>query len=232
MQSKNNRIKGGVFKNKNVNIIEIDNFGHPHLRFKTVDYKFVNSAMQDLTTAFSWAFNNDKIDVLLLIPCFILDFLCIHPFRDGNGRMSRLLSVLLLYQTGYDVVKYISFENEINKTRDYYYDSLHQSSINWHTNKHDYMPFVENFLFMILRCYKEINNRFILVKNKKPTKAQRIYEIIKLNPCPTSKKNIKEMMPDTAIRTIELTLNKLVNQNKINRIGSKKQSTYIPAAAN
>jgi len=228
MQSKNEDkdIIGGEYKKENVNIVRIDNFGHKHLRFKTVDYKFVNKNMQYMLESYDYFSNSNKINSLLLIACFILDFLCIHPFKDGNGRMSRLLSVLLLEKNGYDVVKYISFENEISKSRDYYYESLQESSYKWHENKNDYIPFINNFLYTLLRCYRELNKRFVLVKDKKPTKKQRVYELIKLNIVPTSKSELIQMLPDVKPRTIELTLNELMKNKKIKKIGTFKNAKY------
>jgi Fic family protein len=225
MQDRNNEVQGGVFKNKNVNVIEIDEFNHAKLRFKTVDYKQVDDAMEQVELSYMSAIGESSINQLLLIPCFILDFLCIHPFVDGNGRMSRLLSVLLLYQNNCNVIKYISFENEINKHKHYYYDSLKDSSLNWHQNQNSYFPFIENFLLTLLRCYKELDKRFVLVKNKRPTKKQRVYELIKLNIVPTSKSDIVKMIPDAKIRTIELALNELVKNKKIKKIGTSNKTT-------
>jgi Fic family protein len=99
--------------------------------------------MQQLVYAFIDAYNDAGINKLLLIPCFILDFLRIHPFPDGNGRMSRLLSLLLLYKAGFDAGKYISFEEQINKNKNSYYEALRKSSENWEGGANDYMPFVE-----------------------------------------------------------------------------------------
>ena len=127
-------------------------------------------AMEQLELAYLDAKNNVYINQLLLIPCVILVFLCIHPFRDGNGRMSLLLSLLLLYENGFDVVKYVSFEEQINNYKKYYYKALKQSSIGWETDKNSYFPFIENFLSNLYMCYKELDMRFAVVHGKKITK--------------------------------------------------------------
>ena len=102
--------------------------------------------MEQLILAYYEARQDAEISPLLLIPCFVLDFLCIHPFIDGNGRVSRLLTVLLLYLSGYDIVRYISYEGQINKYKESYYEALRKSSEFWHENGNDYVPFIINFL--------------------------------------------------------------------------------------
>ena len=114
------------------------------------------NAMEELTYAYMEARDDSNINQLLLIPCVILDFLCIHPFQDGNGRMSRLLSLLLMYKNGFDISRYVSFEEQINLSKGNYYEALRQSSIGWHENNNDYIPFIENFLFTLYLCYKEL----------------------------------------------------------------------------
>ncbi|MDR1639044.1 MAG: Fic family protein [Clostridiales bacterium] len=101
------------------------------------------------------------VSQLILIPCAILDFLCIHPFPDGNGRISRLLSRILLLHHGYDVGRYISFEGQTEKRKGYYYEALRQSSIGWHESKNDYLPFINEFLTTLFFCYKQLDENFV-----------------------------------------------------------------------
>ena len=136
----------GKYKVTDNVIVEIDTEGNRRVRFRPVPATETEAAMEQLELAYLDACSNSNINQLLLIPCVILDFLCIHPFRDGNGRMSRLLSLLLLYKNGFDAGKYISFEEQINKYKDLYYDALQSSSSGWESNKNDYYPFIQNFL--------------------------------------------------------------------------------------
>ena len=136
----------GKFKTEDNVILEVDADGRRKVRFRPTAAAETREAMEQLELAYLEARADADINQLLLIPCVILDFLCIHPFRDGNGRMSRLLSLLLLYKNGYDAGKYVSFEEQINKYKAYYYDALKRSSDGWEDNENDYFPFMENFL--------------------------------------------------------------------------------------
>ena len=144
--------------------------GSRRVRFIPVPAKEVSDAMRQLILSYYDARQDSEISPLLLIPCFVLDFLCIHPFDDGNGRVSRLLTVLLLYIAGYDIVKYISYEGQVNKYKESYYAALEKSSISWHENENDYVPFIINFLQILYRCFKELDDSFmdISLKNLHP----------------------------------------------------------------
>ena len=144
----------GKYKVNQNYVIEEDTQGNRKVRFKPLEPKETPIAMKQLVLAYNDACNNININQLLLIPCVILDFLCIHPFRDGNGRMSRLLTLLLLYKSGFNVGKYISFEEQINNSKGNYYEALRLSSINWIENEQSYVPFIENFLLTLYMCYK------------------------------------------------------------------------------
>ena len=133
---------GGQYKTDDNVILEIDADGNRRVRFRPIPASETSKAMEQLELAYMVARSDANINQLLLIPCVILDFLCIHPFIDGNGRMSRLLSLLLLYKNGYDAGKYVSFEEQINNYKSYYYDSLKQSSIGWDTNENSYFTFI------------------------------------------------------------------------------------------
>lgn len=167
------------------------------------------------------------INQLLLIPCIILDFLCIHPFRDGNGRISRLLSLLLLYKNGFDVGKYISFEEQINQHKSYYYESLKDSSTGWNTNENNYFPFVKNFLFTLHSCYKELDTRFAVVNGKHITKKARIEATLLNSLLPMSKADLCKLLPDVSPTTVEAVLGAMVKDGRIKRIGSARASKYI-----
>ncbi|MDD7181282.1 MAG: Fic family protein [Bacilli bacterium] len=218
---------GGKYKDIDNAIIEIDSQGNRKIRFATTPARETKHAMEQLVFAYMAAANDSEINQLLLIPCVILDFLCIHPFRDGNGRMSRLLSLLLLYKNGFDAGKYISFEEQINKYKIYYYEALRQSSLNWHENGNDYSPFIENFLSMLYMCYKELDKRFAVVNGSKVSKSARIEATVLNSLAPISKKEICEILPDVSPTTIEAVLGKMVKSGQIVKIGSARNIKYL-----
>ena len=154
---------GGSYKNTQNYINETMPDGTSFTRFTPIAPYETPAAMDALCTAYEQAIAKENIDALILIPCFIVDFLCIHPFNDGNGRMSRLLTLLLLYKSGYSVGKYISIEKQIEKTKDHYYDVLQDADIGWHDEINDPTPFIHYMLSIILACYKEFEERVQLV---------------------------------------------------------------------
>ena len=183
--------------------------------------------MEQLVLAYNDACNNININQLLLIPCVILDFLCIHPFRDGNGRMSRLLTLLLLYKSGFNVGKYISFEEQINNSKGNYYEALRFSSINWIENEQSYVPFIENFLLTLYMCYKELDKRFSVVNSNKITKKARIEATVLNNLTPISKAEICKILPDVSPTTVEVVLGTMVKNGAIKIIGSGRNTKYM-----
>ena len=220
---------GGEYKTNDNYIIEEDKNGTRRIRFRTTPADEVEEAMEQLELAYMEARNDANINQLLLIPCVILDFLCIHPFRDGNGRMSRLLSLLLLYKNGYDAGKYVSFEEQINNYKAYYYEALQQSSAGWHENENSYVPFMENFLSMLYMCYKELDKRFAVVNGKKITKTARIEATVLNSLVPISKADICGILPDISSTTVEAVLSKMVKAGQIKKIGQSRMTRYIRA---
>lgn len=220
--------KGGKYKTSDNVIAEKNQDGTiKRVLFVPSNAKDTEKAMRDLCLVYKVYRDDYSIPALLLIPCVIMDFLCIHPFSDGNGRVSRLLTLLLLYKEGYDIGKYISFENQINKYKGNYYDALERSQNNWHESKNTYYPFIE-FTFQILyQCYKEINRRFIKTKSGKDKKNERIEAAILDSIVPISKTEIQELLPDVSITTIELVLSKLIKENKIYKVGTFKNAKYL-----
>ncbi len=217
----------GAYKDRNNSIVKFYSDGYFETIWRPVPADQTQEAMNRLLAAFEVARNDYNINQLLLIPCFILDFLCIHPFSDGNGRMSRLLSVLLLYQNGYDIQKYISFEGKINQYKDRYYDALQASSEGWHENKNNYVPFMINFIDTLNQCYADLDKRFNIVGDKKLSKKERVELIIVSSGKPISKREILERAPDIAQVTVEQALYDLVKENKIKKIGKSKATKYI-----
>ncbi|HPK67446.1 MAG TPA: Fic family protein [Bacilli bacterium] len=216
----------GRYKSEDNIIMEIRSDGTKRVRFEPIPATETKEAMEQLILAYMDARDDYGVNQLLLIPCVVLDFLCIHPFSDGNGRMSRLLSLLLLYKNGFDAGKYISFEEQINKNKGYYYEALRKSSIGWHENKNDYFFFVSNFLMTLLSCYRELDKRFATVNSKKINKTSRIEATVSNSLVPISKKEICEILPDISTSTVELVLSKMVKEEKVIKIGQSTNTRY------
>ena len=218
---------GGQYKTDDNVILEIDADGNRRVRFRPTPASETPKAMEQLELAYLEARSDANINQLLLIPCVILDFLCIHPFRDGNGRMSRLLSLLLLYKNGFDAGKYVSFEEQINNYKAYYYEALRQSSAGWETNENSYFPFIENFLSTLYMCYKELDKRFAVVHGKKLTKKARVEATVLNSLTPLSKAEICKILPDVSPTTVEAVLGAMVKTGSVKRIGSGRATRYI-----
>ena len=150
-----------------------------------------------------------------------------EPNSDGNGRVSRLLTVLLLYSFGYDIVRYISFEGQVNKYKESYYSALEQSSVSWHEGTNDYVPFIINFLQILYRCFKDLDESFMEISLKKAKKSERVESILLSAIVPVSKQDIIEKLPDVSVKTIELVLGKMVRENRITKIGTYKDARYM-----
>ncbi len=217
----------GKYKEVDNDIIEEDQDGRRRVRFHPTSAADTPEAMEQLLLAYQEARDNPNINQLLLIPCVILDFLCIHPFRDGNGRISRLLSLLLLYKNGFDAGKYISFEEQINKRNGNYYDALKQSSAGWHEGENDYSAFILEFLITLYSCYKELDKRFAVLGNRKVTKQARIEATVMNSLTPISKSDICKILPDVSATTVESVLGKMVREGQLRKVGTGRCTRYV-----
>lgn len=218
-------LEGGTFKTSDNIIREIDIDGNERVRFKPVPAWETAASVDELCKAFREAKN--EVDLLLLNGMFILDFLCIHPFNDGNGRMSRLLTLLLLYQSGFIVGKYISIEKIIEDSKETYYEALRDSSMNWHENENDYRPFVNYMLGVVINAYKEFGSRVKLLTDPGFSKADRIREIIKNHIGTITKSELMAMNPDISDTTIQRTLAELLKSGEIKKIGGGRYTKYV-----
>ena len=216
----------GKFKNSQNFIEEENEKGEKSVRFTPLNAVETPIAIKELCKSYNELVSNESCDLLVLIPIFILDFVSIHPFNDGNGRMSRLLTLLLLYKANYLVGKYISIERIIEETKESYYDTLEKSSIKWHDNENDYSYFVEYYLGMILSAYKEFDSRISIIENKKITAYDRIKNIFKTTIIPIDKAFIMNKCPDLSETTIERNLNKLLTENSIVKISGGRYTKY------
>lgn len=222
--------QSGQFKTEDNLIMEIDENGRRKVRFKPVPAAETREAVEQLVLAYTQARDNPRINKLLLIPCVVLDFLCIHPFADGNGRVSRLLSLFLLYKNGYDVCKYVSFEERINESRDNYYAALYDSSFGWHTNENSYFEFMKHFLSTLYRCYKELDKRFSAVNGRKLSKTERIEQTVLNSVLPVSKSEICDILQDVSPTTVEAVLGKMVKNGAVMKLGQTKAAKYVNAS--
>ena len=218
---------GGSYKNTDNVIAEEDEKGEHIVRFNPVPAWETPDAVEKLCEAFSDAVSAGEVDPLLLIPMFILDFLCIHPFNDGNGRMSRLLTLLLLYRSGYIVGKYISIEKLIEDSKETYYEALRDSSVDWHENTNDYAPFVRYMLGIVLAAYREFSSRVKILTDSGISKADRIQLIIQDTLGKITKSEIAKQCPDISLITIQRALNDLLKEEKIIKIGGGRYTSYI-----
>lgn len=218
---------GGSYKRSDNVIAEEDNEGNKRVRFDPVPAWETPAAIDALCKAYDEMLSQTDADPLLVIPMFILDFLCIHPFNDGNGRMSRLLTSLLLYRAGYIVGKYISIEKMIEQTQETYYEALQNSSANWHEDKNDYIPFVQYTLGVVVAAYREFSSRVRLLAASNMSKPERIRAIIKDTLDKITKTEIMEKCPDISQVTVQRALSELVTSGEIIKIGGGRYTSYI-----
>ena len=217
---------GGNYKNSDNIIAEELADGSKRVRFQPVFAWETPEAIDNLCNAFQSVIDDPELDPLLLIPMFILDFLCIHPFSDGNGRMSRLMTLLLLYRSGYIVGNYISIEKLIADTKETYYEALQESSENWHEENNDYLPFVRYILGVILAAYREFSSRVEILITKGLSKPGRVREIIRTTTGKITKSQIMSMCPDISQKTVERALKELLDNQEIIKIGGGRYTSY------
>ena len=216
---------GGNYKNSDNVIAETDSAGNRFVRFQPVPAWEAPEAIDFACKAYDEAVQSGA-DPLLLIPMFILDFLCIHPFNDGNGRMSRLLTLLLLYRSGYIVGKYISIEKVIEQSKETYYETLQQSSAGWHENQNDYTPFVRYMLGVIVAAYRDFSSRVQVLVTSGMSKPDRIREVIKGTLGKITKAEIMEKCPDISQITVQRTLIELQKKGEIIKLGGGRYTSY------
>lgn len=218
---------GGRYKTSDNIIEEQDAEGNKSVRFRPMPAWETPEAIEKLCQSYDEALNSENIDALIIIPMFVLDFLCVHPFNDGNGRLSRLLTLLLLYRSGYIVGKYISIEKLIEQTKEIYYESLQLSSAGWHENKNDYEPFVKYMLGVIVAAYREFSSRVSLLTTQGMSKPDRVKEIIRATLGPITKTEILAKCPDISQVTVQRALADLVDKGDIIKLGGGRYTKYI-----
>lgn len=199
--------------------------GHSEILFTPLAPYETSDALNQICNEYNRVIGNNELEPLIAIPIFIHDFLCIHPFNDGNGRMSRLLTTLLLYRSKFYVGKYISLEAKIAKHKDLYYDALNQAQHHWHEGNEDVIPFIKYILSTILAAYNDFEDRFELVKEKLPAidiVRKATYQKIGR----FTKQDIRELCPSLSISSIENSLRKLVEEGELKREGVGRSTCY------
>ena len=217
---------GGTFKSVQNYISGSDANGKNYTIFTPLSPFETPIATQNICEEFNKAIAENDVDPLILIPIFIHDFLCIHPFLDGNGRMSRLLTTLLLYRCGYLVGKYISLEAKIAKTKSLYYDALEQSQKGWETGKDNPESFIKYLLGTIISAYRDFEERVEIVSSK-ASAIEMVMKAISTIIGKFTKSQIAELCPSLSVKSIEGALKKLANEEKIKKCGTGKNTFYI-----
>ena len=217
---------GGRFKNTQNYITEIKESGEQIVRFMPLDPFETPTAIEKMCESFNRETDACEIDPLILIPAFIVDFLCVHPFNDGNGRMSRLLTTLLLYRAGYVVGKYVSLESKIEKTKESYYKALGKSDINWNIEENDLTPFIKYILGTVLAAYRDFEQRVILVEDK-ASAIDLVRNAVNNTIGKFTKSDIMELVPSVGKTSVENSLKILIEEGVIGRDGKGKATFYF-----
>ena len=217
---------GGKFKNSQNYISGTDSEGNSYVLFTPLDPWQTPMAMQEACDSLNLCIGNALVNPLILIPVFIHDFLCIHPFTDGNGRISRLLTTLLLYRSGFRVGKYISLEAKIAKSKDRYYDALSASQENWHERGDDPLPFIKYLLGTIAAAYRDFEDRVEIVSEKVPAKEM-VRKATNQRIGFFTKGDIRELCPSLSLSAVESALRELVAEDYIRREGIGRSTKYI-----
>ncbi len=218
---------GGHYKTSDNVIAETDAQDRSRVRFQPLPTRETPEAVDRLCHCYEQALALGQMDPLLLIPMFVLDFLCIHPFNDGNGRMSRLLTLLLLYRAGYIVGKYISIEKLIEESKETYYEALEQSSQSWQDQANDYAPFVRYTLGVVAAAYRDFSQRVQVLTLSGISKPDRIREIIKNTLGPITKAQILTQCPDVSGVTVQRTLSQLQKAGEILKVSGGRYTAYL-----
>lgn len=200
--------------------------GHSEVLFTPLSPFETPGALDLICDEYNRVIGNSEVEPIIMIPIFIHDFLCIHPFNDGNGRLSRLLTTLLLYKNGFYVGRYISLESLIARDKAAYYEALNKAGVNWHDGNEDVVPFIKYLLRIILAAYKAFDDRFSIVENKlSAVEMVRKATLQKLGRF--TKQDIRELCPSLSISSIEGSLRKLVEEGELRREGVGRSTKYI-----
>ena len=220
---------GGKYKTTPNEIDMTLGTGEKVVIFKPLEPYETPAAIDAICEKYQEALDKELVDELILIPCFLLDFLCIHPFNDGNGRMSRLLTLLLLYRSGYMVGQYVSIEKAIADTKDAYYEALQKSDQGWHEGTNDPKPFIKYMLSIILSCYREFESRITIAYSAgaKSTSYDIVKAYVNERIGKFSKREVLAGCPSLGSSSVESALKKLVEDGTLVRIGAGRKTLYV-----
>ena len=221
---------GGQFKNTQNYISATDTKGHEFILFTPLTPYETPAAVEAICESYNHVIDTKEVDALILIPVFIHDFLCIHPFNDGNGRMSRLLTTLLLYRCGYVIGKYISLESKIAKNKNTYYDALEACQRGWYENQEDPTPFIKYLLRIILVAYRDFEDRVDLVSEKLPA-VEIVRRAIYMKIGKFTKSDIMELCPTIGKTSVESSIKLLVDKGVLIKHGSGRSTYYTSSDA-
>lgn len=210
---------GGTWKSTDNEIVEELPDGTRLVRFRPVPAHLTHDYMERLHREFTARWESGEIDPLLLITSYVLDFLCVHPFRDGNGRMARLLTLLLLYQAGYEVGRYVSLERIIEESKESYYDTLNQSDRGWHEGAHDLRPWTNYLLGTLVRSYREFEERMGLIMSPRGAKTEMIRDAVKHLPARFRIRDVERLCPNVTRGMIQLVFQQMKNEGLIEPVG-------------
>ena len=220
--------EGGDWKITDNEIVEKDAKGNTtRVRFKAVSAVATPQAMEGLISGYEQALK-DGHDPMIVIPLFVLDFLCIHPFRDGNGRVARLLTLLLLYHAGYEVGRYISLEKLFEVTHESYYKTLEASSRGWHEDHQDVLPWVTYFWGVLIRAYKDFQDRVGKIDAGRGSKSQQVREVVDRKIVPFRIADLEREVPGVSRETIRLVLRKMKNEGRLKAEGHGRGARWRP----
>lgn len=217
---------GGEWKATNNDIIERSADGTSRIRFQPVAAHLTPIAVAEMLTYYHQAARQNLADPLVLIPLTILDFLCIHPFSDGNGRVARLLTLLLLYQFDYRVGRFISLERIFEESKEGYYETLEVSSRGWHEGAHQVQPWMDYFWGALLRAYKEFEERVGTIDNRRGGKSDRVRDTALSKNLPFSITDIEESCPGVSRDTVRLVLRALKAEGLIESTGKGRSAKW------
>ncbi len=216
----------GEWKRLQNEIIEIHPDGRREVRFRPLEPALVPSAMEELCLAYRHGLDQMKVTPLLAVACLVLDFLCVHPFRDGNGRVSRLLTLLALYHHGHQVGRYVSLERVVEETKETYYETLRESSIGWHEGQHDVLPWFGYLLSTLRMAYREFEDRAGRERPVRGSKADLIAYALEHVPSPFGIADVERLCPSVSREMIRVVMNRWRNEGRLEIIGRGRDARW------